>query len=196
MGAEIAMVQGEDATMPSLPLANMADRHPGLTAALAESYLEAARVCLDRHHTPPQDFSIENDKTESLASVDWLPADERIRLAWANETDAARDGAYACALAAAELQMGFCAVMRAETLTGADYYIAPLGTSHQDLEDCLRLEVSGTNLDNYEVRRRLRNKVNQAERGSSSLPAIAAVVGFGAKLILMESVKEVRNDLE
>ena len=183
-------------TLPNLPLVNMADRHPGLTAALAESYLEAARVCLDRHHSPPQEFSIENDKAKSPASVDWVPADERCRLAWANESDAARDGAYACALAAAELQMGFCAVMRAETLSGADYYIAPLGKKPKDLEDCLRLEVSGTNLDNYEIRRRLRNKVSQAEKGSSSLPAIAAVVGFGAKLIVMESVKEVHHELE
>jgi hypothetical protein len=183
-------------TLPSLPLVNMADRHPGLTSALAESYLEAARVCLDRHHIPPQEFSIENNKAESLALVDWMPTDERCRLAWANESDAARDGAYACALAATELQMGFCAVMRAETLTGADYYIAPVGTKPKDLEDCLRLEVSGTNLDNYEVRRRLRTKVSQAEHGSSSLPAVAAVVGFGAKLIVMESVKEVHYELE
>lgn len=91
--------------------------------------------------------------------------------------------------------MGFCAVMRAETLSGADYYVAPVGITPPDLEDCLRLEVSGTNLDSYEVRRRLRNKVNQAARGSSSLPAIAAVVGFGAKLILMESVKEAGHEL-
>ncbi len=182
--------------LPSLPLGNMADRHPGLTPALAAAYLEAARVCLDRHYTPPQEFSIENDKVESYTSVDWLPTDERCRLAWANESDAARDGAYACALAATELQMGFCAVMRAETLTGADYYVAPLGSSPEDLEDCIRLEVSGTNLDIYEVRRRLRNKVNQVEHGSSSLPAIAAVVGFGAKLIAMESVKETHHGLE
>ncbi len=177
-------------TLSALPLVNMADRHPGLTPALAEAYLEAARVCLDRHHTPPQEFSLENDKVELRTSVDWLPADERCRLAWANESDAARDGAYACALAAAELQMGLCAVMRAETLTGADYYVAPLGAMPGDLEDCIRLEVSGTNLDIYEVRRRLRNKVSQAENGSSILPAVAAVVGFGAKLIAMESVKE------
>ena len=64
-------------TLPALQLVNMADRHPGLTPALAEAYLEAARVCLDRHHIPPQEFSIENDEVQSLATVDWLPADER-----------------------------------------------------------------------------------------------------------------------
>ena len=37
-------------TLPVLPLRDMSDRHRGLTRALAESYLEAARVSLDRHH--------------------------------------------------------------------------------------------------------------------------------------------------
>jgi hypothetical protein len=173
-----------------LPLAEMSQRHPGLSPGLAESYLEAARVCLDRHHTPPQDFSIESDKSKSEASVDWEPADERCRLAWVNENDATRDGAYACALAAAELQLGLCAMSRAETLTGADYYVAPPGTKPKDLENCIRLEVSGTSLDIYEVRRRLRDKVVQAEEGNSDLPAIAAVVGFKVNMIVMESVEE------
>ena len=37
-------------TLPVLPLRDMSDRHQGLTRALTESYLEAARVSLDRHH--------------------------------------------------------------------------------------------------------------------------------------------------
>ena len=37
-------------TLPVLPLRDMSDRHRGLTRALAESYLEAARVSLGRHH--------------------------------------------------------------------------------------------------------------------------------------------------
>ncbi len=176
--------------LPVLPLLNMADRHPGLTSALAEAYLQAARVCLDRHHIPPQEFTIENGKFESRTIVDWQPADQRSQLAWANANDATRDGAYVCALAATELHMGLCAVKRAETLTGADYYIAPLGRDAEYLEDCLRLEVSGTNLDISEVHRRLRNKVSQAELGASSLPALAVVVGFKVRLIAMESVKE------
>jgi hypothetical protein len=86
--------------------------------------------------------------------------------------------------------MGMYAVKRAETLTGADYYIAPANRRADDLEDCLRLEVSGTNMDAYEVNRRLRIKVNQAEHGESSLPAIAVVVGFKVRLIAIQFATE------
>ena len=164
-----------------LPLKNMAHRHSGLTPFLAGTYIEAASVCLDIHHTPPETFTLENDNSQSLATVDWQQPDNRCKAAWANIDDAARDGAYACALAATELIMGFYAIKRAEKLTGADYYIGPSHCTADDLEDCYRLEVSGTNMDSNEVYKRLRNKVTQAQKGQSSLPAIAAVVGFKVK---------------
>jgi hypothetical protein len=56
---------------PLLPLQNMADRHQALTPALAGSYLEAARVCLDRHHVSPKEFTLANDRVESIAKVEW-----------------------------------------------------------------------------------------------------------------------------
>jgi hypothetical protein len=87
-------------------------------------------------------------------------------------------------LFASELSLGLFAVRRAETLTGADYYVAPLNRAAEDLEDCLRLEVSGTNLEEYEVKRRIRLKVKQAKDGKSNLPALAVVVGFQVKLII------------
>lgn len=71
------------------------------------------------------------------------------------------------------------AVRRAETLTGSDWYVAPDGTDSNDLETCIRLEVSGIKAGtSVDVQRRLREKVAQAARGQSNLPAIAAVVGF------------------
>ncbi|BAS59514.1 hypothetical protein NIES2135_09560 [Leptolyngbya boryana NIES-2135] len=112
-----------------------------------------------------------------------------VQNAWANQDDATRDGAYACALAAVELSRDLVALRRAETRTGADYYIAPIGTALDDLENCFRLEVSGTDLSSAEVRRRLQEEVAQARRGSSNLPAIAAVVGFRANLIMISSVR-------
>jgi hypothetical protein len=175
--------------IPLLPLNNLAERHHGLTPAVAESYLEAARVCLDRHHKSPQQFRLKNQASEQRAQVEWQPPDERCRRAWANEDDATRDGAYVCALAATELSLGLLAVRRAETLTGADYYVAPIDSQTDDLENCLRLEVSGTNLDTYEVDRRLRIKVRQVQEGRSNLPALAVVVGFQVKLISMQPVE-------
>jgi hypothetical protein len=177
-------------TIPLLPLRNLSDRHWGLDPATAMCWLEAARVCLDRHHTSPQEFQLVDDKDVCVAQVEWDVADARTKDTWNNKDDATRDGAYVCALAATELLRGLVAVRRAETHTGADYYIAPKGVSIEDLEDCYRLEVSGTDGDNYEVSRRLKIKVAQAQSGNSNLPALAAIVGFRVKLITMKTVEE------
>jgi hypothetical protein len=46
-----------------LTLTGMERRHPGLTPAIATTFYEAARVCLDRHHQSPIRFSIEDEGT-------------------------------------------------------------------------------------------------------------------------------------
>lgn len=176
-------------TQQQLPISDLSTRHIGLTKALAESYHEAARVCLDRHHTPPTNFSIHNASAETTATVDWEPADERCRGAHANEIDATEWGAYACALASAELTHGLVAIRRAETRTGADYYLGEPGSQLDDLENCLRLEVSGTDKGtSTDVETRLLEKLSQASRGQSNLPAIATVVGFKAQKIATRRV--------
>ena len=82
---------------------------------------------------------------------------------------------------------------RAETGTGADYYIGPPGSGVSDLEDCIRLEVSGLDAgDQGEVRKRLLQKVEQVREGSGSLPALAGVIGFAARLLLVRDVSEAR----
>lgn len=179
-----------DNNLPLLPLDRMADRHRGLTPSIAGSYLEAARACLDRHHISPKEFIMENDREDSIAQVIWELTDDRTRAAWANKDDATRDGAYALEIAATELLRGMVAVHRAETRTGADYYIAPTNQDLEDLEGCYRLEVSGTNSDKSEVKRRLRVKIEQTKQGKSNLPALAAIVGFKVQLILLHTVDE------
>ncbi|HRP27414.1 MAG TPA: hypothetical protein PLG77_03165 [Burkholderiaceae bacterium] len=159
-------------------LSNLHERHPGLTKALAEAYCEAARVCLDRHHVSPVEVALVRHGTASTL-LSWIAADERTRRAWANEIDATEAGAYAAALAAVESTDSLVAVSRAETLTGADYYLAPKGSSVDDLEAASRLEVSGIDRGtDSQLQARLRQKVAQAQSGRSSLPAIAAVVVF------------------
>ena len=79
---------------------------------------------------------------------------------------------------------------RAETLTGADYYVAPVNNQIEDLEECFRLEVSGTDLDRHELRRRLNVKIRQTLEGKSNLPALAIVVGFRVKQILLQFAEE------
>jgi hypothetical protein len=51
----------------------------------------------------------------------------------------------------------------------------------EDLEASVRLEVSGTDEGNLStIRSRLRQKMEQAGRVESNLPALATVVGFAA----------------
>jgi hypothetical protein len=175
--------------LPFLPLKNMDERHKGLLPSTAANYLDAVRVCLDRHHISPQKFVLLDDAVEFQALVEWELTDERCRDAWANRDDATRDGAYAVALAATELLRGLVAIRRAETRTGADYYIAPVGQAIEDLEECLRLEVSGTDLSASKVKQRLREKLAQVSRGGSNLPALACVVGFRAQLIMIQTLE-------
>ena len=175
-----------------LSITNLEQRHPRLTLAIAATYLEAAAVCLSRHHESPVLFELLDDSDEHLIEIIWNSPDLQTRLAWANETDAIEAGAYGCAIAALELSRGLYAVRRAETLTGADHYVAPVGCGIDDIQDCYRLEISGTQLAKIEVEKRLRTKLKQVKQGKSNLPAIAAVVGFRASLILIQTLEQSR----
>ena len=162
-------------------------RHQGLTESLCRAYAEAASVCLLRHHLPPTQFNIEVNGSAAVRLLQWTVPDDRAKRAWNNTDDATRDGAYSLSLAAIEAELGYVAVRRAETRTGADYY---LGTSSTSLEEAYRLEVSGVDRgDVPAVARRLREKVQQARLGISNLLAIASVVGFLVRHVGVESVR-------
>lgn len=185
-----------DPANPALPIHDMSARHQGLTQETAASYLQAARVCLDRHHESPTLFGVDAPSGHMDALVQWEKTDERIRGAWANDDDATSDGAYACALAALELTESLVALRRAETRTGADYYVGPPGTSLEDLEEALRFEVSGVDRGAPSVvRERLKAKLDQAIRGESNLPAMAGVVGFRVQLAVLAHMA-VANDVD
>ena len=174
--------------MRALPLLHdLHQRHPGLTPFVCASYAEAASVCLSRHHHPPVDFQVSQPSTLASREVNWVTPDDRVRRAWNNADDATRDGAYALSIAAVEVELGLLAIERAETRTGADYYMATAPAT--SLESAYRLEVSGVDHgDQNIVKKRLSEKVQQARRGSSNLPAIAAVVGFLERRIAIEEV--------
>lgn len=172
-----------------LSLVGLHQRHPGLTQPLADSYAEAACVCWSRHHQPPVVVAVKNGNTEDQRIIDFQVPDARMRSAHANEIDATEAGAYGVSLAAVEAFSGLVAIGRAETLSGADWYVAPEGSPVDDLENCIRLEVSGTSAGgSAEISRRLREKIAQAARGDSNLPAIASVVGFKALEIAISSM--------
>lgn len=180
---------------PELPIHDMHDRHPGLTTATAASHTEALRVCLDRHHRSPADFDLVSNGQRLSTKVRWKPVDRPVRGAWGNRIDATEAGAYACILAAVELAQGLVAVERADTGTGADYYVAVAGEPLNDLEGAYRLEVSGLDAGSRAaIRARLEQKRNQAAAGVSALPALAGVVGFRECLILLARVGERISD--
>jgi hypothetical protein len=193
-GFDTNIVSGRRVERITLPFHKLDERHPGVTAAIGNGYTEAARVCLDRHHISPIVIVIRWPRSSApevreVLAV-WQETTQRERNAWGNATDATEAGAYGFALAAVEIE-GLVAVRRAETGTGADYYISPPGVAADDLEDCVRLEVSGVDRgDERAVDLRLRQKIQQALSGSSSLPAIAAVVGFRSRIVALDRADE------
>ncbi len=183
--------KSNDGVVSQLPIEQMHERHVGLTPEVAAYYLQAASVCLDRHHNPPIVFDLSDNGNQRQARVQWTPSTAQVRAAWANMIDTTEAGACACALAGTELLRGFVAVRRAETGTGSDYYVGPNGAGAEDLEDCWRLEVSGVDTGNRTILNgRLRSKVRQAQEGASNLPALAGVVGFEARQMLFATVPE------
>lgn len=174
-----------------ITIKDMNARHPGLKSPVAECYYVAACVCLDRHHTSPVTVSVEGPRAIAAVRLVWEATDEATRAAWANELDATEAGAYAVVIAAVEMQTGMVAVRRAEARSGADYYIGPLGAGREDLEDCVRLEVSGLDRGtDGALRARLARKLRQASDGASDVPAMAGVFGFLLKRSLIEEVEK------
>lgn len=136
-------------------------------------------------------MQIDCNGTASKQTLEFPKPDARVLNAWANDIDTTEAGAYGVSLAAVEVAEELVAIRRAETLTGADWYVAPIGITPDDLEDCFRLEVSGVDAGGQSaVAARLRQKIEQTRRGASNLPAIASVVGFRAGIIAIEKVGE------
>ena len=161
---------------------DLSARHYGVTESISGAYAEAACVCLDRHHAPDVDFAVEDTGKSSIAKASWAsPVDARVLSAWNNVTDTTENGAYGLALAAVECSRGLVAIRRAETLTGADYYVNTPDAPVDDLEASFRLEVSGMESgDETAIKARLRQKIAQTEKSKSNLPALVWVVAFHA----------------
>jgi hypothetical protein len=173
-------------------LDRMHERHYALTESIAGAYEEAASVCLSRHHNSPLSITLsDNSSHPRSAEISWTAPSPRALAAWANKTDTTEMGAYGCVISGLELLRNLLAVRRAETGTGADYYVGPKGSGLDDLEECFRLEVSGVNDgDAKDVATRLLQKVQQAREGESDLPALAGVMGFRAMLLMLQDVTE------
>lgn len=180
-----------NALKPKLLVENLHERHAGLTASLGGVFFEAACVCFSRHHEPPVDIEVRRKEGNAVCELHYRKPGERERNAHANVIDATEQGAYGVSMAAVEETESLVVVARAETLTGADWYVAPPGTTTEDLESCYRLEVSGTDAGTLSaIETRLSQKAQQTRDGKSNLPAIASVVGFKQRVVAIRKVDE------
>lgn len=187
---------GRELTFPALDALDQ--RHFGVTQEVGAGIAMCARVCLYRHHKPPTTavtVSAQNTADKPYA-VTWLRPTQR-QIESVEKRDATRDGAYCLALGASEIHLGLFALGRAQTGTGADYYLGPSGNGinvidgELDWERAFRLEVSGIDRCSTEarLRHRLREKLEQARRGRSNLPAMAVVVAFDLRRIVFQEVQ-------
>jgi hypothetical protein len=112
-----------------------------------------------------------------------------LRAAWNNAIDATEAAAYCIALAAVEVTNGLYAIYRAETQSGADYYLAPKGVEAEDLENLVRLEVSGIDKATpHLIAARLKQKLQQVKNGAPNTPGIASVVAFDLLAVASASI--------
>lgn len=178
-----------DGKKPALKIDCLERRHTGISPGIGLWLYEGACVCLSRHHESPVELEVCRSGVASAREVEFTMPDQTVLNAWANDIDATEAGAYGICIAAVETEENLLAVRRAETLTGADWYVGPPGTTADNLEACCRLEVSGLDKGSKsDVSRRLAQKVEQARRGASDLPAVATVIGFKERLLLIEKV--------
>jgi hypothetical protein len=176
-----------DDILPFPLLADLHERHYGLTEAIARNYAEGAAVCMHRHHVSPRAVTIVADPESPrnyLAA--WDAPTERQIAAWANHDDATRDGAYGMVIAATEAHFGYFVVGRARTGSGSDYLCStqPHDSTDEQLDyqetELYRLEVSGIDrcVSDAQLDARLEIKVQQLRAGQSVLPGVAGVVAF------------------
>jgi hypothetical protein len=175
--------------MPILPsIANLHERHPGLTEAVARYYAESAAISMQRHHASPRSMSVAIDVAAPIDYVIVWDAPTRRQLAaWGNQDDTTRDAAYGVVIAAAEAHLGLFVTGRPPIRSGADYLVSPTPYKQEmddplDFEDrtASRLEVSGINRSGNDsvLENRLLVKVGQLRRAVTNYPGIAGVVAF------------------
>lgn len=169
----------------------LSERHRGVSSGLATAYAEALSVCLQKYHNSPVEYALRDNANDHAAAVEWELPSESLKAAWGNDIDAVEWAAYGLALAGMELTRGLVAVSRAETRSGADYYLDTPTNDVHDLESAKRLEVSGVGIGSESaIQSRLKRKLMQTARGASDLPAVASVVGFETLLILSADLVE------
>jgi hypothetical protein len=183
---------------PKLNIYELHTRHM-MAQQITDGFTLNAAVCLDRYNASPAVCPVRRDG-EAPARYDlrWDTPTEVEKRSCANDEDAARDGAYGMALAAAEVHLEMVGYGRTKTKTGADLVLVsqskvPLREALTEEEyfhlekHRLRLEVSGIlRGSDATMNKRLEQKVRQVERGRSTLRGLACVVRFDSLAVAFE----------
>ena len=164
-------------------LDNLCDGTPGITPKYGACLAEAAVVCLeDRQHSTGVNLLIDGDHKCNLR-VNWdrLPNPEQALRCWGDNEYATEYGAYGIATLLVSKLTDYEVVQRAAKGGGFDYWLGEKGSTSPLFQDKARLEVSGIRQgDESIIRNRVRQKIKQTERSDGVLPAIIAIVEFGA----------------
>lgn len=151
----------------------------GLSPEVGSSLAQAGAVCLESQlHAPGVDLAITGEVV-GTHPLRWEPADEQARLSWGNEIDATEDGAAGIAILVARRVLGLMVTSRSRHGTGFDYWLGG-DTAEPPIQGAVRLEVSGVRSGSSSVvARRLKQKLDQMQRGDATVAGYAIVVEFG-----------------
>jgi hypothetical protein len=171
-----------------LPIEELNVRHPGISAGWAVLLYEAASLCLSRHHSSPSAITVLQEKGGVSQELEccWKGPRSADLFAWRNKDEATEFGACAIGIASIEFLKNLFVVARMETGEGGDYYLSDVSNPVQDLESCVRLEISGIDMGNLgSMKSRLTIKLKQLERGIVDTRGIAAVIEFADLKVLV-----------
>lgn len=154
---------------------------PGITSDLGGTMCEAASVCLeDCSHLVGVTMTV----TGTLSSthpvpLTWPLATDQARRAYGDLQFAAEFGAYGIAALVVDRLTDLTVVERSRKGGGFDYWLGPKRNPEPLFQDKHKLEVSGIlSGDEGDVRRRLREKLDQLRRGAVPIPGFGIVVHF------------------
>ena len=159
--------------------------HTNLTPELVQFLCQAAKVCLHQNCTSPALFAVKSAGVRGSLEISWMSPTSREVFSHRNHIDTIENAAYAIGITCVGHTLNMVALGRTEELTGADWYIAPVGqdvcdpeTGFPDLDapGVFRLEVGGRSTENPVTT--LKGKLKQLRKAESDLPGIAAVVVF------------------
>ena len=155
---------------------------PGITPTFGGCLCEAASVCLEaRAHQSGVSMTVSGVLSSHSLQVTWAQTTQQVRNCYADPQFATEFGAYGIAVLLIERLTDLTVFERSRKGPGFDYWLAPKGSSQPLFQDKSRLEVSGIlSGDEVDLKRRMRQKLVQLERGGVALPGYGVVVHFAA----------------